>query len=120
MPRSLRSAVPLPGRNSGSSPRQVDRFLGCAEDHSALVRQASLLLGGDFAAAGPSCRIHSLPSGTRGAGWATSRKRACTCARRSWADRGPVVGTLRTLAAAAKVVEALGLAIDLAEVGTES
>jgi hypothetical protein len=30
------------------------------------------------------------------------------------------VGTLRTLAAAAKVVEALGLAIDLAEVCTES
>jgi hypothetical protein len=30
------------------------------------------------------------------------------------------VGTLRTLAAAAKVVETLGLAIDLAEVGPES
>ena len=27
------------------------RLLGCAEDRSALVRQASLLLGGDFAAA---------------------------------------------------------------------
>ena len=28
------------------------RLLGCAGDHSALVRQASLLLGGDFAVAG--------------------------------------------------------------------
>jgi hypothetical protein len=27
------------------------RSLGCAEDHSALVWQASLLLGGDFAGA---------------------------------------------------------------------
>ena len=35
-------------------------------------------------------------------------------------DRGPVAGIPWTLAAAARIVEALGLAIDLAEVGPKS
>jgi hypothetical protein len=105
----------------GSFPRdKLIRLLGCAEDHSALVRQASLLPGGDFAAAG------AVPQDSFGAlrdAWMRlgdlSKARLYLCQAVVSRSRSGV-GTLRTLAAAAKIVEALGLAIDLTEVGPKS
>jgi hypothetical protein len=77
------------------------------------VRQASLLPGGDFAVAG------AVPQDSFGAlrdAWMRlgdlSKARLYLCQA--------VVGTPRTLAATAKIVEALGLAIDLTEVGPKS
>lgn len=96
------------------------RLLGCAEDHSALVRQASLLLGGDFAAAGAVVQDSFGPLGdARGRLGDLSKARLYLCqavVSRSRSGRGRP----RTLAAAAKIVEALGLPIDLAEMGPKS
>jgi hypothetical protein len=84
------------------------------------VRQASLLLGGDFAVTGAV--VQDSFAAQREA-WSRlgdlSKARLYWCqavVSRSRSGRGH----LRTLAAAAMIVEAPGLAIDLAEVGRKS
>lgn len=71
--------------------------------------QSSLLLGGDFAGAGAVAQdSFGCPAG-------------CVEPAGRPLESAPVlVGAPRTLAAAAKIVEALGLAIDLTEVGPKS